>query len=249
MIYYNPAEGFTKPKKEQRIYSCLNNDELAELLNKVQGSILEAPVVLAANFGLRHSEALGLRWSAIDNRAKSIVINHTICRGQSGYVAGDLVKQASSYRTFALEPDVRDFLMRLYNQQRQMKLQYKDRYQDNDYICRWDNGRQINPDYISRKFPTFLKESGLKVIRFHDLRHSAASNLLNAGFDLYQICDWLGHSDIRSTQRYLHTTFESKRAISKYMGDALFKQRRVTKYSEYNSILSREKMKATACDR
>ena len=232
MIYYNPAEGYIKPKKKQKIYSCYNCDELAELLERIQGHILEAPVILAASFGLRRSEVLGLRWSAIDHKAKSIVINHTICRGQQGYLAGDLVKQASSYRTFALEPDVSDFLLRLYNHQRQMKFKYKEQYNESDYVCRWDNGRTIRLDYVSREFPKFLKENGLKSIRFHDLRHSAASNLLNAGFNLYEICDWLGHSDIRSTQRYLHTTFESKRGISKYMGDALFRKRRVTKYAE-----------------
>ena len=233
MIYFNPAEDFVKPKKEQRIYSCYNNDELADLLERIEGHILEAPVILAANFGLRRSEVLGLRWSAIDNKAKSIVINHTMCRGRKGYIAGDLVKETSSYRTFALEPDVRDYLMRLYNHQKQMKLRYKDKYIDSDYICRWDNGRPIRLDYVSHEFPEFLRKNELKVIRFHDLRHSAASNLLNAGFDIYEICDWLGHADIRSTQRYLHITFESKRGISRFMGDVLFKKRRrVNKYVE-----------------
>jgi site-specific recombinase XerD len=233
LIYYNPAEDFTKPKKQQRMYSCFNVDELSDLLQMVEGSILEAPVILASSFGLRRSETLGLRWASLDHKARSIAINHTMCRGRKGYIAGDLVKEASSYRTFALEPDVREYLMRLYNHQRQMKLKYKDKYIDSDYICRWDNGRSIRPDYVSREFPKFLSANNLKVIRFHDLRHSAASNLLNAGFDIYEICEWLGHSDIRSTQRYLHLAFESKRKISKFMDNALFKKRKtITRYEE-----------------
>lgn len=167
-----------------------------------------------------------------------IEINHTMCRGRSGYIGGDLVKETSGYRTLPLENGMKEYLLRLYNHQRQMKLKYKDQYANNDYICKWDDGRPIRPDYLSRKFPEFLEKSGMRVIRFHDLRHSAASNLLNAGFDVYEICDWLGHADIRSTQRYLHVRYEQKRNMAKHMESATFKKRgRINKYSNNGKVI------------
>lgn len=62
-----------------------------------------------------------------------------------------------------------------------------DCYHKSEYICRYDDGREILPDYVTHKFNKILAKSDLPKIRFHDLRHSAASLLINAGFNLKEV--------------------------------------------------------------
>ena len=69
----------------------------------------------------------------------------------------------------------------------------------------------IHPANVSKRFKKIAKASGLPVIRLHDLRHSAATNLLAMGFTMKEVSVWLGHADITTTLNiYSHVTEESK---------------------------------------
>ena len=72
-------------------------------------------------------------------------------------------------------------------------------YDDNDYLFKWDDGHPVSPDYVSAKFRRILEENNLPIIRFHDLRHSCASILINMGSSLKDVQEWLGHADITMT--------------------------------------------------
>ena len=72
-------------------------------------------------------------------------------------------------------------------------------------------GVRTSPSYITTAFPEFLKRRGLRVIRFHDLRHSCASVLLANGVPMKQIQEWMGHSDFSTTANiYAHLDYQSK---------------------------------------
>lgn len=91
-------------------------------------------------------------------------------------------------------------------------------YQRNDYIFKWENGKPYSPHYIKYKFPQILKKYGLRHIRFHDLRHSAASYLISEGYGIKDIQDWLGHSDIKTTANiYAHLDVHRKNSIAETM--------------------------------
>ena len=78
-------------------------------------------------------------------------------------------------------------------------------------LCRNVNGEQLKPTYVSHYFKTMLEKNNLIHIRFHDLRHSAASFLLSTGCDLKEIQDWLGHSNISTTADvYSHLQYKAK---------------------------------------
>jgi len=70
-------------------------------------------------------------------------------------------------------------------------------------VFTWPDGRRFAPDYVTRKFSKTLEKNNLPHIRYHDLRHTTASILLGAGYQLKDIQEWLGHSDIGTRQIFM----------------------------------------------
>ena len=160
-----------------------------------------------------------------DDAEKAIRIQHTIVRNGTSIIEADTVKENASYRTMPLTQDMETFLRALRSRQKQNKKLCGRNYTDSecDYICVWDDGRPLDPDYVTSRFNRFLADKGLPHIRFHDLRHSSASLLVNSGCTLEQVKIWLGHSSIRSTERYAHLQSGNKHAMA-VMVDKLLSQ-------------------------
>ena len=115
MIPYNPADKIERPKKEQFVGSFYDSAEINALFQAVKGHTLELPIKLAAFYGLRRSEVLGLKWNAIDFDANTITIRHTVtaCNldGKHIEVVADSTKTKSSMRTLPLVPEFRELLL------------------------------------------------------------------------------------------------------------------------------------------
>lgn len=79
------------------------------------------------------------------------------------------------------------------------------------YVFRDENGDMIDADKLKKEFKKAVKESGIAHFRFHDIRHTFATRLVQAGVDLYKVSKLLGHKDISTTQRYAHHYPESLR--------------------------------------
>ncbi len=224
IIPSNPVEQADRPKATQFIGGYYNSNELKVLLEKAEGDVIYMPVFLAAYFGLRRSEVLGLKWSAVDFDNKTISINHKLIENKNGLKGLDVMKTKSSYRTLPLIPQVEEALLKEKQKQEEMKRVMRRAYQKKyeEYICVDAIGEIIRPDYVTGHFKVFLKENGLRNIRFHDLRHSCASLLLAQGVPMKMIQDWLGHSDMGTTANiYSHIDSESKKASAMAIGSAL----------------------------
>ena len=177
---------------------------------------------------MRRSEIIGLKWSAIDFVNKVINVNHVIVNisenGKQTMVGRDGTKTKKSQRTLPLLEDVEEILSGLKNRQEENKLLFKNSYNKkySDYVCVDDMGMLLNPDYVSHKFTKVLKANGLRVIRFHDLRHSCASLLLANGISMKQIQVWLGHSNYNTTANiYAHLDTSSMNESANAIANAL----------------------------
>ena len=95
-----------------------------------------------------------------------------------------------------------DYLKDLKKKQEERQRILGSDYQDSDYVCVREDGKLIKPNYIDRVYSHVLKKSSLPYIRFHDLRHSLASNSLNNGLSITQVQAWLGHSTPATTLKY-----------------------------------------------
>ncbi len=214
MIMTNPATAARTPKAERHKTEYLNPNQIKELQNIFKGTVIELPVYISSLYGFRRSEVLGLKWSNIDFVNRSITIAETLQQGVGGDYTDD-TKTDSSYRTLPMTDDVYNILLKAKKLQGEMRLLLGDGYTVSDYVCTWKNGKVITPNYLSRTFHAIIGKSGLPVIRFHDLRHSAASNLLDMGFSVVQVAEWLGHSSSATTLNfYAHAEKRSKMNIA-----------------------------------
>jgi len=229
MIDSNPADKVEKPKLLPYNASYYDDESLNLLFEKLEGSRLFLPVLVAAFYGLRRSEVMGLRWSAIDFKKKTISICHTVAmvrddEGKRYLVQKDRTKNKSSFRTLPLIPQVEEALLIKKEQdemyRRVCKRSYSNEYLD--YIFVDELGYLLKPDYLSNSFPKHLEKYGLKRIRFHDLRHSCASLLLKNGVSMKAIQEWLGHSNFSTTANlYAHLDFDSKMESASVVGNVL----------------------------
>lgn len=217
MIPSNPADKVERPKQDKFYGNFYDRDELNKLFEAVAGTKFELPVLLGAFYGLRRSEIVGLKWSAIDFEQNTITISHTVtsCNldGKCVIVAKDTTKTKSSRRTLPLVPYFHEKLLAVKAQQeRNQKLcgrSYNREFLE--YICVDDIGDRFKPNYITSQFPKLLERNGFRKIRFHDLRHSCASLLLASGVPMKHIQEWLGHSDFSTTANiYAHLDYSSK---------------------------------------
>jgi len=222
IIEQNPADRTTLPRKEKRVPKFYTEQQLKALFQAVKDEAIETPVRISGTYGLRRGETLGLMWSAVDWERKTLTVQHSIVRCGKEHLADDLVKSGSSYRTLPLTKDMEKYLKRLQKHQQEMKKACGNGYHDNDYICKWDDGTPLRPDYVTNRFREFLKSRKFKpVIRFHDLRHSSASLLINMGFSLKEVQEWLGHANIASTNIYSHLLYKSKENMAEKVNEAL----------------------------
>lgn len=223
LIKSNPADKIERPKKGDYIASYYTGDELSVLFEVSKGDPLELPIILAAYYGLRRSEVLGLKWDAIDFETERITINFTVTEVSMGAGKGNKIvekartKSKSSRRVLPLVAEIKDLLIKMKQEQadnrRLCGRSYNDKYLD--FINVNELGERIKPNYITQHFDLVLKKHGLSKIRFHDLRHSCATLLYANGVSLKEIQQWLGHSDISTTANiYTHLDYSSKEATA-----------------------------------
>ena len=217
LIPTNPADKVDRPKKDRFIGSFYDAEEVNKLFEVSKGTKLEFPILFGAFYGLRRSEALGLKWDAIDFENDSITIRHTVTSvtldGKVQLVAADTTKTKSSLRTLPLVPFVKERLLVLKKEQENNRRLCGRSYhkQFAGYVCINEMGDIIKPHYVTEQFPKLLDANGLRRIRFHDLRHSCASLMLANGVPMKQIQDWLGHSDFSTTANiYAHLDYSTK---------------------------------------
>ena len=222
IILSNPADKVDLPKIEEYKPKFYTSDEVKTLLNEVIGTKLEIPVMIDCFYGFRRSEVIGLKWSAVDFENDTITIDHTITQSNGKLIIRDKTKTKSSKRTLPLEPIVKSFLIELKEKQKNNRELCGDSYNKDylEYICVDNCGNIIRPDYVTETFLKLLKRKNLKIIRFHDLRHTCASILLKNGANMKEIQAWLGHSNYNTTANlYAHLDSSSVNNTGKVMAN------------------------------
>lgn len=219
LISKNPCEFVKLPSIQHREPTFYTKQQVSELLTAIEKEDLYPLIYLTIIFGLRRSEVLGLKWDSVDFDRKFITIKHTVVNYR-GTVEKDTTKNKTSRRTYPMNDYVEKMLLDIKSKENENHCLFGKEYINNDYIFKWNNGKPFSPDYITAKFSKLLKENNLPHIRFHDLRHTCASLLIDNNYQLKDIQEWLGHADIQTTANiYGHIDIERKKNISNSMVD------------------------------
>ena len=177
LIASNPVDKVDRPKPQAFMASYYSAEEMEKLFEAAQGHKLELIIQLAAFYGLRRAEVMGLRWEAIDFEAKTLTIRHIVTStridGKKILVEADRAKTKSSLRTLPLVDPIAERLKAVKEQQEYNQKICGNCYNQEylGYVFVDAMGNLIQPDSVTTGFPQLLKDNGLRRIRFHDLRH------------------------------------------------------------------------------
>ena len=210
IISSNPASLVKMPRAKEKFKgNTLTAGEAKTLLTaaKDAGEPIYTAILLPVVYGLRRSEVCRLRWQDIDFDNGAMHICNTVVKGDMKYIEyieEERTKTKKSDRVIALVDFTVPHLKALKDEQLAAGLTL-------DKVCRWSNGDDIKHDYISKKFNKLLKANNLPSIRYHDLRHTAASLLIVSGATPQQTQEFLGHETVSTTMNiYAHCLNEAK---------------------------------------
>jgi integrase len=199
LVTRNVAALVDAPRVPYRATFFLGPDEARRFLEVTADDRLAALYTVALSLGLRRGEALGLRWSDIDLEAGRLTVSAALQRikGQGPQLVE--TKTARSRRTIALPAMSIAALRQHYVRELEERAVAGSRWVETGFVFTTRHGRPLDGDNVTRDFQRLLERCGLPRLRFHDLRHSAASLLLAQGVPPRVVMDVLGHSQIGVT--------------------------------------------------
>ncbi|WP_406158909.1 site-specific integrase [Streptomyces sp. NBC_01005] len=214
----NVRTGTPRPRR----FEPLSADEARTFLAATSGHRLQPLFELALHTGLRKGELLGLRWEDLDLAGGTASIRRTLQRTNSGGLTALPTKTKSSERRIVLPTPCQRSLEQHRDRQLQEREAAGTGWEDSGYVFTRPDGAPIEGSTLTRHFNTLLRQARLRRIRFHDLRHSTATLLLEQGVELVVIKELLGHAHIGVTATvYAHVRLRLQRDAIDLLGLAL----------------------------
>ena len=217
MLSAHPMDKLTVPRAERHEAVFYNVTELNELFQVFEGDALELIVHIAAYYGLRRCEILGLKWDAVDFENKTITIQKKVVAdsvgGKTKLFVENRLKTNSTRRTLPLIPHIEQMLLEKKKMDKHYRTLCGKTYSTEfeGFICCDNFGKLFSPQFVTCHFHKVILKNGMKPLRFHDLRHSCASLLLANDVPMKAIQEWLGHSNFSITANlYSHLEYNSK---------------------------------------
>lgn len=225
IIPTNPAKRITVPKKlsdrqKNDDDMFMDEKEIAHFFEIIKAHQLYEVFVIILFFGLRRSEALGLKWSNIDFNNNVLYIRDTVVKVKT-LQEKHKTKNKSSERTYPLTEDIKKMLLKLKNYQSNNRLFLRGNYIETDYVFTWEDGRPYSPDYLTKSFKKIVERDSVlsSELTLHSLRKSCASLLFQNGTTLKEVQKWLGHKEGSAVTLSIYTKVkeESKIAVAETM--------------------------------
>lgn len=220
LIVANPNRHTILPKKKKFEAKVLTEKEVLQIIELGTEEEIYPLVVLCMTCGLRKGEALSLKWDNVSFAERKLRIVGNLCRiGQEEDEKGKRhsvyeilePKTKSSIRTVYLPEVAYKALLLQKQRQEREKKEYAEIYLDEGFVFARPDGRHLNPRQMLEHFHKFLKKCEVNDIRFHDLRHTAATMMIESGISIKIVQDILGHSNLATTADiYSHISESAK---------------------------------------
>lgn len=223
VISSNPAQLVDPPALESSEVQPYSVAEVKRFLAAATSDRLESRWVVGITLGLRQGEVLGLSWHDIDFESRVLRIRYALRRQPDGSLVLNDTKNARGRRSLPLPGPVVESLLRRRQAQQLERAAAGERWVENGLVFTTSLGTPIHPRNDYRSFQRLLTRAGLRRIRLHDLRHTAASLLLTQGVPARVVMEILGHSQIGVTMNtYSHVAPELNRAAVQRIENALW---------------------------
>jgi integrase len=199
LIATSPAQPLRRrlPRVERREMAVLDQSQSQQLLVAARPTALYPAIMLALATGMRRNEALALRWTNVDFDRGSILVAESL--EEIGKTIRVKPPKNDKARTVTLPASANEELRCLKRDQAEQLLGLGVRQTGDTLVCTREDGSMLRPSMLSDGFRALIRRTGLPVIRFHDLRHSHATQLLLAGVHPKVAAERLGHADVGLT--------------------------------------------------
>lgn len=212
LIQFNPAQDVILPKVSKYFAEVLSHEEITKLLKGLLGTEIETPVALGALAGMRRGECLGLKWSDINFKEKTIYVKRQLIVTTKG-IHFEEPKTVDSIRKIMITDYLMQVLIRQKKRYDSCKSSFSEKNLEYDAVSFQSDGGLISPHQLNKRFVRALKKCGLKHIRFHDLRHSYATYMLQFNVPVNVVSKMLGHKSVAITMEvYAHVIDEMQKA-------------------------------------
>ena len=212
LIPYNPSDDCIVPKVRKGEMKILPQESIAAYFKEAERRGVLAMFFLELSTGLRKGELAALLWEDLDTDARTLRVDKQATAVPGGGVKVTRPKTETSIRTLSVPKETVELL----------KAEHA-KHPDNPYMFPSPvTGGMYYPDSINSLHEKILKGAGLPHIRLHDMRHTAATLMLQNGVDIKTVSGMLGHYDAGFTLRtYTHTTTKQQEAAANTMGTVL----------------------------
>lgn len=219
----NPVKDAETPKVDKKEMTVWGVQEANMFLKVAREHRLYPAFLLALTTGMRQSEILGLRWKDIDFENETLSVRQTL--SHDGKELTVQTKTKSSTRTISLDQRVLEGLQKHKRIVMKEMLAVRPVYKNNDLVVCTGFGTPVQPRNLLRTFYNLIKKANVPKIRFHDLRHTVASLMLQGDINPKIVKEILGHSDVRITlDIYCHVLPSVHKETAKKYGNMLFNQ-------------------------
>lgn len=243
-ISANPARDIlTKFGKQGKTPDPYTIEQIRQLIARVTGTDWELIVVLSGLYGLRLGEIMGLRWRNVDLEGNSFaVVEQLPFRLAVDTVElSEMAPVKSSERTLPITDSTKVYFerhRRLQEEQKRLAIMTEEGYHDNDLVFAKANGAPERKDTASFKFGKLLRHLDMPHIRFHDLRHTAATNMHQLTGDFYTVGQILGHS-MKGTGIQLGISDKMASVTAQYV-DVRMERKRVVLDAYHQAVFGEE---------
>ena len=194
LLLRNPTEDCIIPKLEKQEMKILNPEDMKAYLEAADKRGVLPMFYLELTSGIRKGELVALLWSDLDEKNRTISVSKQALRSPDGDITMSRPKTENSIRKISIPQEAIELL----------KAEHS-KHPNNPYMFPSPkNGGMYYPDSVVKLHMKILKDAGLEHIRFHDLRHSHISLLIDMGFTALAIAERVGHESIDITYRYAH---------------------------------------------
>ncbi len=195
----NPLDDVKRPRIERRDMVTLTKEQVQALVDAAGDTKFRALYAVAATVGMRRGELLALRWQDVDLEAGVLSVVRTATRIDGKGIVFTEPKTARARRKVRLADLAVRELKAHRVRQNEERLKLGSLWEDNDLVFASSVGTPLEEAHLSRSYGAALKKAEIPVIRFHDLRHTAASLLLSQNVHPKVVQEMLGHATIAIT--------------------------------------------------